>query len=171
AVPTWMAGQAKAVALYPKPFWRNEGLSGDAMSQRGPLVEIHDASPENASGGALFGFVGVPPQHRQDQSALKQAVTAQLVRLFGASAATPDRVLLRDWALEDQTATAADQAPLMEHPRYGLPSKLNGVWDGTLWFSGSETAKEFGGFLEGALEAAEVTCAALNQTGRTAAIA
>lgn len=42
--PTWMASQAKLVAHYPQPFWRQQGLSGDAFSRVGPLVEIHDAS-------------------------------------------------------------------------------------------------------------------------------
>ncbi|MEM1154111.1 MAG: hypothetical protein AAGI44_08210 [Pseudomonadota bacterium] len=44
-VPTWMAGQAKVVAVYESPFWRDSGFSGDAMSRKGPLIEIHDASP------------------------------------------------------------------------------------------------------------------------------
>ena len=43
AIPTWMAGHAKFVAVYNRPFWRDAGLSGDAISRRGPLVEIHDA--------------------------------------------------------------------------------------------------------------------------------
>lgn len=38
AMPTWMAGQAKLVAAYASPFWREAGLSGMAMSQRGPLT-------------------------------------------------------------------------------------------------------------------------------------
>ena len=60
ATPTWMAGQAKFVAIYDEPYWRNKGFSGDAMSQRGPLAEIHDASPMQGGPYALFGFVGVP---------------------------------------------------------------------------------------------------------------
>ncbi|WP_331458127.1 flavin monoamine oxidase family protein [Pseudorhodobacter antarcticus] len=55
SVKTWMAGQAKAVAVYDTPFWREDGLSGDASSRRGPMVEIHDASP--ASGGDVLMFL------------------------------------------------------------------------------------------------------------------
>jgi len=56
SLPTWMAGHAKILALYEKPFWREAGLSGDASSRHGPMVEIHDASPNipNSSAG-LFG--------------------------------------------------------------------------------------------------------------------
>ena len=53
--PTWMAPHAKYVAVYPRPFWRAQGLSGSARSYAGPMVEIHDASPADEGMGALFG--------------------------------------------------------------------------------------------------------------------
>ncbi len=158
-VSTWMAGQAKAVAVYDTGFWRQAGLSGDASSRHGPLVEIHDASPTAASGtdgpSALFGFIGVPPQHRTDKSGLSAAIIAQLVRLFGPQAATPKALFVQDWAFETLTATQADHAPLYAHPTYGLPAALSDLWDGRLIFGGTEVATQFGGYLEGALEAAE----------------
>lgn len=155
AIPTWMAGQAKAVAVYDTPFWRAAGLSGDAMSQRGPMVEIHDASPAQGTAGALFGFLGVPPAQRTDAAALSDAVRAQFIRLFGPQAAHPRALEIKDWAFDPATATPEDHAPLGAHPRYGLPAALRNLWDGALLFGGTETAPHFGGFLEGALEAAE----------------
>ncbi len=154
-IPTWMAGQAKAVAVYGTPFWRDAGLSGDAMSRRGPLAEIHDASPASGLKGALFGFVGVPPAARRDEDALRAAILAQLERLFGPEAAHPQALHIKDWAQDPFTATQADQQPLFAHPRYGLPPVLDGLWDGRLILAGTEVAQGFGGFLEGALEAAE----------------
>lgn len=154
-IPTWMAGHAKALAVYDTPFWRAAGLSGDGSSRRGPMVEIHDASPADGGPGALFGFIGVPVAARQDTAALRHAVQDQLVRLFGPDAAHPRAVQIKDWALDPLTATAQDHAPLYEHPRYGLPPALRDVWDGTLHFGATETAGQFGGFIEGALEAAE----------------
>ncbi|GAA3332831.1 hypothetical protein GCM10020331_094480 [Ectobacillus funiculus] len=62
--PTWMAGQAKVVAVYDRPFWRELGLSGYVLSAVGPLEEIYDASP-NKGPGALFGFFGMPPAARE----------------------------------------------------------------------------------------------------------
>ncbi len=59
ATPTWMAGHAKLVAIYDIPFWREKGLSGDALSQRGPLAEIHDASPSLGGPYALFGVTNL----------------------------------------------------------------------------------------------------------------
>ncbi|MEM9477842.1 MAG: NAD(P)/FAD-dependent oxidoreductase [Pseudomonadota bacterium] len=160
-VPTWMAGQAKAVAVYDRPFWREAGLSGDAMSRRGPMVEIHDASPARGGPYALFGFIGVPPAARADTARLKQAVEEQLVRLFGAGAATPRALFIKDWALDPLTATPSDAAPQYSHPAYGLPTAMRGLWDGKLIFAGTEVAPSFGGYIEGALEAAEVALAQL----------
>lgn len=153
AVPTWMAGQAKAIATYPSPFWRDAGLSGDAVSRIGPMVEIHDASPADAGFGALFGFIGAAPSARTDEGALRASVLAQFSRLFGGCA--PSSLHIKDWARDPYTAVAADAAPLMSHPACGLPSSVQRMWQGRLILSGTETAQAFGGFLEGALEAAE----------------
>lgn len=161
-VPTWMAGQAKAVVTFPTPFWRDAGLSGDAMSRRGPMVEIHDASPADAEFGALFGFIGVPPAARSDESALRAAVLDQFERLFKGG--PPTSLHLKDWAKDPFTAVAADAAPLMSHPAYGLPDTVQSLWDGRVILAGTETAQGFGGFLEGALEAAEDALRSLDNT-------
>lgn len=154
SIQTWMAGQAKAVALYAEPFWREAGLSGDAMSRRGPMAEIHDASPAGEGPGALFGFIGAPPEARRDGAALKAAVAAQFGRLFGPEAASPIDLLVKDWASDPLTATPLDEQPLRSHPHYG---PLADLWDGKVIISGSETGHTFRGFLEGALEAADAT--------------
>jgi len=164
-VPTWMAGQAKAVAVYDTPFWREQGLSGDASSRFGPMVEVHDASPAEGGPFALFGFIGVPPQARGDEDALRAQLLAQLGRLFGPQAAAPMQLFVKDWARDPFTATQADQAPLHAHPTYGMPRALAGLWDGRLHFAGTEVAPQFGGYLEGALEAADTVFAALTTEG------
>lgn len=154
-IATWMAGQAKAIALYDTPFWREAGLSGDAMSRHGPMVEIHDASPREGGPFALFGFIGVPPTARQNEEALRDAIRMQLVRLFGDAASSPKHLLLKDWAFDPFTSMSLDHQPLFSHPHYGRPQLLSDLWNGRLVFSGTEMASQFGGYLEGALEAAE----------------
>lgn len=155
SIPTWMAGNAKVVATYDRPFWREAGLSGDAMSRVGPLVEIHDASPSSGGPYALFGFVGVSVADRRDSRRLLEHVAAQLARIFGAPAGTPLELILQDWATEPQTATPLDHAPLSHHPKYGLPPALSSLCGGQLLLGSTEIAPDFGGYLEGALEAAE----------------
>lgn len=152
---TWMAGQAKFFALYERPFWRDAGLSGQAFSQCGPLGEIHDGS--NCRGGpfGLHGFVGIPAVQRNQCRDLDDAIVRQLVALFGPDAATPLTLFYRDWAREAFTATTYDQPPMTVHPVYGAPAGQASIWDGGLHFAGTETAGQYGGYLEGALCAAE----------------
>jgi len=152
---TWMAGQAKALAVYDKPFWREAGLSGDAISHFGPMVEIHDASSAEGGPYALFGFIGVPPQERSNEQVLRHQLQAQLGRLFGDEAAKPAKLYVKDWAFDPHTSTAADTKPHNTHPTYGMPRAMRGLWDKKLYFAGSEVALQFGGYIEGALEAAE----------------
>ena len=159
AIPTWMGGNAKFVAVYDQPFWRDQGLSGDAMSQRGPMVEIHDASDYQANKGALFGFLGVPAKARKGQEAqIEQACLQQLEQIFGPRAASPIRTFYQDWATEPLSAAAlSDAQPLTHHPHYGKPEDLAHVWGGQLILTGTELAPDFGGYLEGALAAAQQT--------------
>lgn len=154
-IATWMAGQAKAMAIYDRPFWRDAGLSGDAMSRRGPMVEIHDASPAQGGPYALFGFIGASPQARQNEHRLRQALTEQLTRIFGPEAATPKALFVKDWAFDPFTSVEEDHQPLYAHPQYGLPHALAHLWEGRLILAGTEVAPQFGGYLEGALEAAD----------------
>lgn len=155
-IPTWMAGHAKAVAIYNTAFWKNDGLSGDAMSRLGPLAEIHDASSYDGKSHALFGFVGTPASHRQGNTqALEDAIRKQLGLLFGEQGANPEKLLLKDWAFDAHTAIDLDSQALSHHPAYGRPAELNALWDGRLHFGSTEMGEQFGGFLEGALEASE----------------
>jgi monoamine oxidase len=118
--PTWMAGQAKAVAIYDRPFWRESGLSGFVTSWVGPLQEIHDASPETGS-GALFGFFGMPAKTRRElgEDKVLKLVIDQLVRLFGTSGQNVSAILYKDWANDSETAVEEDLDPLRDFPSDG----------------------------------------------------
>mgnify|MGYP006075340279 CR=1 FL=1 len=157
ATPTWMAGQAKFVAAYASAFWREAGLSGDAMSHRGPMSEIHDASDESGQSAGLFGFVGASPSYRAGigREAMQSQSLAQLERLFGPQAATPLWSAVQDWALDPFTATPEDSRPLSYHPMYAVGEVPN-EWRSRVALAGTERSRNYGGFLEGALEAAEL---------------
>ena len=154
-IPTWMAGEAKFIAQYSEPFWQAQGLSGDAMSQLGPLGEIHDASSRSEGNYALFGFVGVQALDREAQEdVVKREAVKQFTRIFGESASNPTTVHLKDWAFDDFTATALDRDPTV--PRgHGRPV-LTSEWEGRIVWAGTETAgltDHSNGYLEGAVEA------------------
>ncbi|WP_324692181.1 FAD-dependent oxidoreductase [Cobetia sp. D5] len=152
---TWMAPHAKYIAVYDRPFWREAGLSGTARSARGPMVEIHDASPMEGL-GALFGFVGVPAGHRRQitPEALRQHCRAQLGRLFGPQAASPQSDVLKDWATSPFIASPADLEGVASHVSVPPPEANDGPWHQHLFGIASEWSPQFPGHLAGAIDAA-----------------
>ena len=154
-IGTWMAGQAKFYALYEEPFWRQNGLSGQAFSQRGPMGELHDGSNHDQAPYGLTGFVGIPAAQRSNQALLSEAILSQLALIYGQAAAQPTTLYYKDWAREQFTATKLDQPPMYEHPLYHPPANQTSFWNDIIHFAGTETANQHGGYLEGALAAAE----------------
>ena len=156
-VATWMAGHAKLVCIYEQRFWQQKGFSGDVISHRGPLHEIHDASSEDGSLNALFGFVGVQAINRKNrQNEIKNLAVMQLARVFGEQALNSKAVYLQDWAMEPYTSTRLDQDIQRYHPANNIGKVTEQSWNNNLIWSGSEAADYSGqnnGFLEGALEA------------------
>jgi monoamine oxidase len=54
----WPQGAlSKAYAAYRRPFWRDNGLSGQALSDQGPVFITFDVGPESGGPGVLLGFV------------------------------------------------------------------------------------------------------------------
>jgi monoamine oxidase len=93
----------KVVCVYREPFWRERGLSGQAVSDGGPVGATFDNSPPDGRPGVLLGFVAgerasafaaLPEPER------RRLVVGQLQRLFGPAAARPEQYLERDWAAD-----------------------------------------------------------------------
>lgn len=143
-IPTWMGYSAKCVIEYEEAFWKKEGLSGFCISHLGPLGEIHDACTKEKA--ALFGFLHSKASYEH----MKENITDQLTRLYGEKAFKPLNIYVLDWKKEIYTSTALDSQPLAEHPAYGFDTIH---FNGKLIFSGTESAFNEGGYLEGAVNA------------------
>ena len=162
---TWMSGQAKFVAVYDKPFWRENNLSGQAFSHVGPMVEIHDASSTQDNGFALFGFIGLPLAVRTQFTSekLKTQCVSQLEVLFGREALNTEASYLKDWALDKWVATDHDIKELPKHAAFSLikhQEELGSLW---LHLAASEFAQREAGYLEGALLAADTALLLLSE--------
>ncbi|WP_421780620.1 flavin monoamine oxidase family protein [Kiloniella litopenaei] len=156
AIPTWMAGHAKALIRFQRPFWKDHNLSGQVFSRIGPMMEIHDASSPDHN-YALFGFLAGSGRQRKElgKTQLKRLIEEQIQRLFGNAAPQPLEIIIKDWSQDPFTATVKDMEPLKAHPHYRKPENLKDLWNGQINFIGSELAPSEGGYLEGALIAAE----------------
>lgn len=170
AVPTWMAGHCKIVFVYATPFWREQGLSGEVFSHRGPLSEIYDGSSYTRDGTdtvyALTCFVGLGALQRESLSEpqLIEACLSQLEQLFGAQAGAVQQVMIKDWSREALTASPADLSGPHQHPEYPAASARQ-FFDGYLNIAGTEAAVEYGGYIEGALESADTVVDLLRRKG------
>lgn len=146
----------KCAALYETPFWREKGMSGQALSDAGPATISFDASPPGGSPGVLAAYAG--GRHgvrlgRMDHEARRAAVLGCLSRLFGPEAGEPFRYLDLDWSAQEWTrgcygGNAAPGALTRFAPALREPV-------GPIHWASSETARRWIGYMEGAIEAGE----------------
>ncbi len=157
ATPTWMAAQAKAVVGFSgPPAWREAGHSGNAfvVHDQAVLGEIFDACDAGGGKAALGGFFALSAKMREDfRDGLPMLVVSQFVQLFG-KALESGEPRMQDWAKEKFTCAQADLDLSDAHPDYGSNALRRPRWDGKLYLGASETAREGGGYVEGAINAA-----------------
>lgn len=162
---TWMAGHCKAVFIYDTAFWREQNFSGEVFSQRGPMTEIYDASPYNEAFYALTSFIGLNAHQRKQlgKKDLLKACQAQLVHLFGTQAANSRQNIIEDWSENHFTAHQLDINSPAQHPHYDEQAPRQ-PGNRNIILAGTETAIEHGGYLEGALESAELALKLMNNS-------
>lgn len=154
--PVWMGATTKVVAVFDRPFWREAGLAGSAISHVGPMREVHDMSGPDGRPAALFGFV--PSGDTPDRDTLVR----QFVALFGSQAADPIDVHIQPWRDEPFTSPP-DVERLTAYQMFGHPALRAPMLDGRLAFASAETGLASPGHIEGALEAAEHALATIRR--------
>ena len=164
AMPPWreqltqrapMGSVIKCNAIYDEPFWRAEGLSGQATGDGDGARVVFDNSPPDGSPGILLGFLeGDGARHlgRAD-AATRQAVLDSFVRYFGTQAAHPVDYVEVDW-----------QAEVWSGGCYGTLFGPN-VWTryghalrqpvGPVHWAGTETASVWCGYMDGAVSSGQ----------------
>lgn len=150
---TWMGQAMKALLVYNRPFWRDRALSGLGVSDGGPVAQFHDASPPDASLGALFGWLGNHSHGRSlSPTERRQAIIDQAIRMYGPQAADVRYYADHNWAKDRFTTFPSPEVTAeQEHPRYGHPLLQPPQMQGRLHWAGAETAPVNGGYLDGAV--------------------
>lgn len=158
----WMGDMVKAVAIYERPFWREQGLSGFVFSEAGPFRELHDHSTAGDRVPAIFGFASATAMTGFDSSAIREAMIQQLVGLFGHEAAHPLEVISANWAAERYTSPRQwRSAPTTA--TYGHSAFREEGRDARIFWASTETADAFSGHIEGAIRAGLHAAAAVRQ--------
>lgn len=147
---------AKCMAVYDTPFWREEGLSGQALSISAPTRVIFDNSPPDGSRGVLLGFLEgrrARDLGEWEPQARRRAVLDGFARVFGPRAAEPLEYIEQRWADEVYTRGC-----------YGcyLPPgawTAHGRWlrrpIGRVLWAGAEYATVWSGYMDGAVRTGE----------------
>ena len=146
----------KCMAIYDEPFWRSEGLSGQATSDVGPAKVIFDNSPPDGSPGVLLGFLeGARAREftRVSRDERRAAVVGTFTRLFGPRAAKPERYVDKSWAEEEWTRGCYGcYLPTGGWTAYGDALKAP---IGRIHWAGTETASVWMGYIDGAIRSGE----------------
>lgn len=146
----------KCAAVYPEPFWRERGLTGQAVSDEGPITTTFDNSPQDGSPGVMLGFIAGAEaiRHaRRPESERRKMVLDCFVRLFGEEASQPGIYLERAWAEEEWSRGG----PVCTYS----PGALSAYGEalrrpaGRVHWAGAETATAWCGYMEGAVRSGD----------------
>jgi monoamine oxidase len=165
ALPHWreqltqrtpMGSVIKCQVIYDTPFWRDEGLSGQATGDGEGSRVVFDNTPPDGTPGILLAFLEGDEARRlgrETEDVRRAAVVGSLVRYFGPKAAQPAAYLERDWQREKWSGGC-----------YGTLFGPN-VWTryghalrepaGPIHWAGTETSPVWAGYMDGAIRSGE----------------
>lgn len=146
----------KVSCLYETPFWRDEGLNGGLLRDRGPITVTFDNSPPGGDRGVLVAFAQGDDARRLARlpaGARRAAVLDVLGHHFGERAARPSGYLETDWTEEPWTRGCfggnfgpggwTRYGPLLREP------------SGLVHWAGAETSAVWMNYMEGAVRSGE----------------
>jgi monoamine oxidase len=142
----------KVTAVYDRPFWRDAGLNGTAVSLNGPVNATFDDSPPDGSPGVLFGFVGGDEGRRHrglSRPERRLAVLRNFADYFGTAALRPRAYFETDWpgakwSRGGPVGIAAPGLLLAHGPAIREPV-------GRIHWAGTETSNYWNGYMDGAI--------------------
>jgi monoamine oxidase len=151
-----MGAVLKCHAVYDTSFWRDAGLNGRTESDRGPCKITCDNSSPDADTGILTGFIlGSDAREwgRRKPEERERAVLESFARSFGEEALGPLAYAETDWGAEIYSRGGYTGVPvpgmLLDHgPALAEPL-------GRIYWAGAETASEWNGYMDGAVESGE----------------
>ncbi|GAB3035098.1 flavin monoamine oxidase family protein [Mycobacterium bourgelatii] len=137
---------------YPRPFWRDDGLSGLVTSLDDAFNLVMDNSPPDGSCGVLVGFIDgaharaaaeLPKEQRH------KLVVDTLVKYFGPQAAEPFDIVEQDWNAEEFTRGCyGGRLAAGALTQFG---KALAEPVGRIHWAGAETVQEWSGYMDGAI--------------------
>jgi monoamine oxidase len=151
-----MASTIKVHCIYPTPFWREEGLSGQVTSLEGIAQFTFDNSPADGSKGVLVAFIEADHARewgRRPAAEREAAVKECLAAYFGPRAAAPQHYLERSW--HEEAYTRGCYGGLMPPGAWVSYGRALREPCGLIHWAGTETAENWSGYIDGAISSGE----------------
>jgi len=151
-----MGSVIKALVAYERPFWREQGFSGEASGDSAPFGPIADATPSGSRHGFLVGFFS--GEHARvlthtTEGVRRNVAVQSLQRYFGAQAASPIGYVDKDWI--------SDPWSLGGYVGITAPGTLMACGAalrepcGRIHWAGAESATRWTGYMDGAIESGD----------------
>lgn len=151
-----MGAMTKILAVYARPFWREQGLNGLGIGDL-PFLELTaDSGPPEGQPAVLAGFIAgeralrhgaMPAQQR------RQLVIDDLVAYWGPEAAEPLELVEHNWNKEPWSGGAFTS--FLIPGTWTGPARLATANHGRVIWAGTEASPRWPGYFEGAIEAGE----------------
>src|SRR3954454_512416 len=90
----------KVIALYEQPFWREQGWTGQVVSDVGPVQATFDNTPPEGAPGALMGFVEASTARQLNsvsKAELKERVLNNFAQYYGDEAKNVTGFIEKRW--------------------------------------------------------------------------
>jgi monoamine oxidase len=149
---TWMGDSIKIGLTYDFPFWKEKNTSGTIFSNVGPVTELYDHSNYENNSFALKGFLNSNYYSLEREERLN-AILKQLKKYYGN--------VVENYSDYKETVWRGEADTYAEYPSYVAPHQNNGhsfyhqsYLNNKLYIGGSETSKNFPGYMEGAIQSA-----------------
>ena len=146
----------KVHVVYERPFWRDAGLSGQVVADGGIIKIVFDNSPVDGGRGVLLAFIeGDDARAWADRSEAdrRDETLRAFVKFFGPEAANPTAYYEKSWAAEPYSLGCyAGVFPPGVWTTFG---KALRVPVETVHWAGTETATEWMGYIDGAVQSGE----------------
>ena len=146
----------KCEAVYDRPFWRDAALTGQTVSDSGPVYVTFDNSPPSGTPGILFGFVGGDDSRTfrtRSAAQRRKDVLSNFATYFGPPALTPRRYFEMDWTTEVWTR-GCPVAFTSTNVLTALGPELREPV-GRIHWAGTETSTYWNGYMDGAVRSGE----------------
>ena len=151
-----MGSVIKVHAVYDRPFWRDDGLTGFTVSDTGPVRISFDNTPPKGSPGMLVSFLEGDEARRYSNrppAERRRAVLDSFARYFGPKARNAIDYIEMDWMKEPWSRGCyvgiMPPGVMLSYGRTLRPSI------GRVHWAGTETATQGAGYMEGAVRSGE----------------